>query len=73
MANTIKQGYDTSIGTDDRSAHSATKFYGLILGLVFLIGLVLLGVFLTSSPTNNTPTGSAPGSRTESSSQNPGP
>jgi hypothetical protein len=35
MSDTIRHGYDTSIGTEERSARSATKFYGLILAVVF--------------------------------------
>ena len=70
MSDNTRQGYDTSIGTEERSARSATKFYGLILGLVFLIGLVLLAVLYSSmgSGTNST----NPAGRTGSSSQSPG-
>jgi len=73
MANTIRQGYDTRIGTDERSARSATKVFGLIIALVFLIGLVLLGVLYTSMPTGTGPGGAAPASRTDSSGESPGP
>ena len=73
MANTIRQGYDTNIGTDERSARSATKVFGLILALVFLIGLVLLGVLYNYSPTGTGAGGSAPASGTDSSGQSPGP
>jgi hypothetical protein len=73
MANTIRQGYDTSIGTEERSARSATKVYGIILALVFLIGLVLLGVLYNSRSTGTGPSGTAPASRTDSSGQSPGP
>lgn len=72
MANTIRQDYNTSIGTQERSARSATKVFGLILALVFLIGLVLLGVLYTASPTG-TGTGTAPAGSMDSSGQSPGP
>jgi hypothetical protein len=71
MSDTTKQNYDTSIGSDERSARSATKFYAVILGIVFLIGLILLAVLYSSLGTGtNTMT---PGGRTDSSSQSPGP
>lgn len=71
MSDTIRRDYDTSIGTEDRSAISATKFYGLILALVFLIGIVLLGVLYNSSTSE--PAASGPDGRAGSSSQVPGP
>ena len=71
MSDTIRQGYDTSMGTKERSARSATKFYGIILAIVFLIGLILLGVLYSSMGTGTG--GINPGGRTDSSSQNPGP
>ena len=73
MANTIRHGYDTSMRTEERSARSATKFFGLILALVFLIGLVLLGILYNSSPTGTGMGGPAPAGRTDSSGQSPGP
>ena len=73
MADTIRDGYDTSVGTSERSAKSATKVFGLILALVFLIGLVLLGVLYTASPSGTGPGGSHPASSTDSSGQSPGP
>ena len=71
MANTVRPGYDSSMGTDERSARSATKFFGLILALVFLIGLVVLGVLYNSTGTGTS--GTAPAGRTDSSGQSPGP
>jgi hypothetical protein len=70
MSDTIRHGYDTSIGTEERSARSATKFYGLILAVVFVIGLILLGVLYSSMGTADD--GTVP-SRTDSSGQSPGP
>ena len=71
MSDTTRQGYNTSIGTQERSARSATKFYGIILAIVFLIGLILLGVLYSSlgSGTDS----NVPGGRTDSSGQSPGP
>lgn len=73
MSDTIGHGYDTSIGTEERSARSATKFYAIILGMVFLIGLVLLGIFYNSSTTGTGQSGSGSSGRTDSSGQSPGP
>lgn len=70
MSDTIRHGYDTSIGTEERSARSATKFYGLILAVVFVIGLILLAVLYSSMGTATD--GTVPG-RTDSSGQSPGP
>lgn len=72
MSDTTRQGYDTSMGTKERSARSATKFYGIILAIVFLIGLILLGVLYSSMGTGTS--GTTPGGgRTDSSRQSPGP
>ena len=71
MSDTVRQGYDTSIGTKERSARSATKFFGIILAIVFLIGLILLGVLYSSLGTGTDST--TPGGRTDPSSQSPGP
>ena len=46
--------YDTSIGTDERSARSATKLWAIVLAFVFLIGLVLILVFYNSSSATDT-------------------
>lgn len=73
MSDTIKQGYDTSIGTKERSARSATKVFGIVLAIVFLIGLVLLWFLYSSSSVGSGPAGSVPASRTDSSGQSPGP
>lgn len=70
MSDTIRHGYDTKIGTEERSARSATKFYGLILAVVFVIGLILLAVLYSSMGTSTD--GTVPG-RTDSSGQSPGP
>ena len=71
MSDTIRRGYDTSIGTEERSARSATKFHGLILALVFVIGLVLLGILYSSMGTGAN--GKSPAGQTDSSGQSPGP
>jgi len=71
MSDTIRRGYDTSIGTEERSARSATKFYGLIIALVFIIGLILLGVLYSSMGTGGN--GTSPAGQTDSSGQSPGP
>ena len=71
MSDTVRQGYDTSMGTKERSARSATKVYGIILAIVFLIGLILLGVLYNSMRTGAN--GTNPAGRTDSSGQSPGP
>ena len=73
MSDTIRHGYDTGIGTDERSARSATKVWGLILALVFLIGLVLLGVLYTAGSLSPGPGGSSSSGSADSSGQSPGP
>ena len=70
MSDTIRNGYDTSIGTKERSVRSATKVWGLVLAVVFVIGLILLGVFYNSMGTATD--GTTP-NRTDSSGQSPGP
>ena len=46
MANTTERGYDTSIGSSDRSAVSATKLWAIVLALVGLVGIILISMFL---------------------------
>ena len=48
MANTVRGGYDNSIGTRDRSAVSATKLWSIILAVVLLIGIIMITMFLIS-------------------------
>ena len=38
-------GYDKSIGSENRSVVSATKLWGIVLGLVLLVGIGLLAMF----------------------------
>ena len=73
MSDTIRQGYDTSIGTHERSARSATKVFGILLGIVFLIGLIFLGVLYNSNSTGTVPNGTVPAGGSDSSSHSPGP
>jgi hypothetical protein len=47
MADRTSEGYDTSIGTEDRSVRSATKLWGIILGLVALAGIIMIAVFMS--------------------------
>ena len=47
MADRISEGYDTSIGTKERSVTSATKLWGIILGLVVLAGIIMIAVFMS--------------------------
>lgn len=46
MADKTQTGYDTSIGTKDRSAASATKLWAIILGLIGLVGVIMITMFL---------------------------
>ena len=47
MANTVREGYDTSIGTNERSVVSATKTWAIVLALVALVGVIILTMFMT--------------------------
>jgi hypothetical protein len=47
MDTEIDREYDTSIGTRERSVVAATKVWVIVLAAVAVIGLVLLGMFLT--------------------------
>lgn len=49
MSNAGRENYDTSIGTNERSVVSATKLWGLILGLIAVFGVILLMMFLTQT------------------------
>ena len=48
MADTKDQGYDNSIGTNDRSAVAATKIWAIVLALVALVGVIMITMFLVS-------------------------
>lgn len=52
-----KPTYDTSIGSEERSARSATKLWAIVLAFVFLIGVVLVLVFYNTSTTDTGPGG----------------
>ncbi len=54
-----KPKYDTSIGTDERSARSATKLWAIVLAFVFLIGLILVFVFYSASTADTGPGGTS--------------
>lgn len=47
MADNTEGGYDTSTGTNDRGAVGFTKLWAVVLGVIFLAGLIMLGLFLT--------------------------
>jgi hypothetical protein len=49
MANTIRDNYDTSIGTNDRSLVAATKLWAIVIGLIVLLGVIMLLMFMTGS------------------------
>ena len=46
--------YDKSIGRDDRTVVGATKLWGLIIGIVVLLGLGMLVFFFVSSNMRDT-------------------
>lgn len=46
MADTTDQGYDKSIGTNERSAVAATKIWAIVLALVALVGVIMISMFL---------------------------
>lgn len=60
--------YDTSIGTEERSARSATKLWAIVLGIVLLIGISLIVTFYNSRVTTDGQPGGA-----SQTSQSPGP
>lgn len=64
MANTSQQNYDTSIGTNQRSAVAATKLWAIVIGLIVLFGIAMLYMFMTSSETR--PSGGASSENTAS-------
>lgn len=43
---TDRTAYDTSIGTNDRSVVAVTKFWGVVLAAVAIIGVLLIGYFI---------------------------
>lgn len=47
MANTIRDGYDTSIGSNERSVVAGTKMWAIVIGLIALFGVIMLMMFLT--------------------------
>lgn len=49
MSDTVGRGYDTSAGTEDRSAVTATKVWGIVLALVALVGIAMIFMFLTGT------------------------
>lgn len=60
MADRVDHGYDTSIGTEERSAVAATKIWVIVLALVGIVGVVLIAMFLmrgTSPPSGGTSSG----------------
>ena len=62
-------GYDTSIGSEDRSARSATKFWAMIFGIILIVFVVLFFTLFNSgsgSPESGRPRGG-------STSESPGP
>jgi hypothetical protein len=72
MADRVDKGYDTSIGTNERSAVSATKFWVIVLAIIGIIGIVLIGAFLMrggETPSGGTTSGNSSTSRPD----NPGP
>lgn len=69
MADRVDQGYDTSVGTKERSAVAATKIWVIVLAIVGIIGVVLIGAFLMRGTATNGGINSANTSRPA----NPGP
>lgn len=57
MANTNDPGYDTSVGTNERSAVAATKIWAIVLGIVFLAGLIIISMFLLGGTDNRPSSG----------------
>jgi hypothetical protein len=51
MANTVRHGYDTSIGSNDRSVVAATTLWGIVIGAIVLLGIVMLLMFMSRSNT----------------------
>jgi len=43
-----RTGYDTSIGSKERSANSATKFWAIIFGIILIIFAVLFFTLFNS-------------------------
>lgn len=41
-------GYDKSIGSEDRSVVAQTKLWGIVIGIVLLLGIGMLVFFLMS-------------------------
>ncbi|HUR96927.1 MAG TPA: hypothetical protein VMZ26_02550 [Pyrinomonadaceae bacterium] len=41
----VKEPYDKSIGSEDRSAVAGTKMWAVILGIVFLFGVGMIVFF----------------------------
>ena len=46
MAN---EGYDKSIGSDDRTVVGATKLWAVIIGIVVLLGIGMIAFFFIGS------------------------
>ncbi|MBA2378516.1 MAG: hypothetical protein H0V76_02950 [Blastocatellia bacterium] len=56
-----KTTYDKSIGTKERSVTAATKVWALVLGVVFVAGLIILYTMYSAGTTNDAlPTGTRP-------------
>jgi hypothetical protein len=51
MAN---ETYNKSIGTDDRSVVAGTKIWGMILGIVLLLGIGMIILFFVGSNMRDT-------------------
>ena len=43
---TDRTGYDTSIGTEERSVVAATKLWGTVLAIIGILGVLMIGYFL---------------------------
>ncbi|HEX6278414.1 MAG TPA: hypothetical protein VFZ49_00240 [Pyrinomonadaceae bacterium] len=43
-----KINYDTSIGSEERSVESATKFWGIVFAVILGIGVVMIAMFFMS-------------------------
>lgn len=61
MANTGRDGYDTGIGTKERSVVAATKVWGIVLAVVVLLGVIMITVFLMRSGTGGSGGGAGSG------------
>lgn len=46
-------GYDKSIGTDERSVVATTKLWGMILGIVLLLGIAMIIFFFVGTGTRD--------------------